>query len=218
MIGLDFHVHTTASPDSVLAPEALLRACRRRGLAGLAVTDHNRLAGALALSRLAPADLRIIVGEEVRTVQGELLGLFLHDEIAPRQDAWETARAIRAQGGLVGVPHPCDRWRARLSADVLEDLARAGLVDFVEGRNGRVVWPGDNRRAEELGHRLGLPLTAGSDAHSAVEVGACWTLLAPFDGPQEFLAALRQAELQGRPSPPWVHLASTLAQLRRRRG
>jgi predicted metal-dependent phosphoesterase TrpH len=213
---LDLHVHTSASPDSLLTPAALLRACRKRGLDGVAVTDHNCLGSALALARLAPPDLLIIVGEEVRTAQGELLGLFLQEEIPPGQGAWPTAQAIRAQGGLVGVPHPGDRWRRGLPVEVQETLAWAGLLDFLEGRNGRVLRPGDNRRAEELGQRLGLPLTAGSDAHSPAEVGACSTLLPPFNGPQEFLAALRQAQLQGRPSAPWVHFTSVFARLRRR--
>ena len=193
----DLHIHTTASYDSLLAPEELLAACRERGLAGVAVTDHNRLSGALALAREAPPDIQIIVGEEVLTVQGELLGLFLQEEIPAGLTAAETARAIRAQGGLVGVSHPCDRWRRALQPWALEALYRAGLVDFIEGRNARVLWAGYNRRAEALGRRLGLPLSAGSDAHSLREVGACTVLLPPFAGPREFLRALEQGQLQG---------------------
>lgn len=188
-----------------------MQACRRRRLQAVAVTDHNRLDGALELAGNAPADLIIVVGEEVRTAQGELLGLFLGEEVAPGQDAVATARAIRAQGGVVGVPHPVDRFRKTLPLPVVEALAQAGLLDFLEGRNGRVVRTRDNRCAEALGRRLGLPLTAGSDAHSALEVGACFTLLPAFSGPDEFLAALAQGELHGRPSPPWVHLLSSAA-------
>ncbi len=215
-IRLDLHVHTDASPDSLLTPTALLRACRERGLDGIAVTDHNRLDGALKVARLAPADLLVIVGEEVRTVQGELLGFFLREQLPPGQDALETARAIRAQGGLIGVPHPCDSFRRVLPSEALNALLQAGLLDFVEGRNGRVLWPGDNHRAEELGRRLGLPLTAGADAHSALEVGACTTQLPAFEGPREFLAALAEGQLQGRPSPVWIHLLSTGTRLWRR--
>jgi len=214
---LDLHIHTDASPDSLLSPADLLRACRRRGLDGVAVTDHNRLAGALALARQAPPGLLVIVGEEVRTAQGELLGLFLREEVPPGRDAYETARTIRAQGGLVGVPHPCDTFRCVLDPAALEELRRAGLLDFLEGRNGRVLLRRDNRQAEELGRRLGLPLTAGSDAHSHREVGACTTLLPAFDGSEEFLDALAEAELAGRPSPIWVHVHSTVARMTRRR-
>jgi predicted metal-dependent phosphoesterase TrpH len=196
----DLHIHTTASHDSILSPEELTAVCRERGLAGLAVTDHNRLAGALALARESLPDLRIIAGEEVLTTQGELLGLFLREEIPAGLSAEEAARAIRAQGGLVGVPHPCDPWRQALQPWALEALRRAGLVDFLEGRNARVMWAGYNRRAEKLGRQLGLPLTAGSDAHSPGEVGACIVLLPPFSGPREFLAALEQGRLEGHAS------------------
>jgi len=217
LLHADLHIHLRTSPDSMLSPAGLLRACRRRGLQAIAVTDHNHLEGALALAGVAPPDLVVIAGEEVRTAQGELLGLFLRQALAPGGDAMETARAIRAQGGLVGVPHPVDRFRQTLPLPVVEALAQAGLLDFLEGRNGRVVCACDNRRAEVLGRRLGLPLTAGSDAHSALEVGACSVLLPAFSTPQEFLAALAAGTLQGRPSPPWVHLLSSVAKLWRRR-
>lgn len=215
MLGrFDLHLHTEASPDSLLSPAELLEACYRRGLAGLAVTDHDTVEGALEVLRLAPTGLQIIVGEEVETLQGEMLGLFLREEVPARMDVWETVRAVRAQGGLVGVPHPCDSWRHVLSLEVVEELARAGLLDFIEGRNGRVLSQESNRRAEALGRRLALPLTAGSDAHSAWEVGACTVLLPTFFGPREFLAALSQGRLLGRPSPPWSKVGSVVARLR----
>ncbi len=210
----DLHLHTEASPDSLLAPVELLEACRRLGLAGVAVTDHDTVEGALEVLRLAPDGLQVIVGEEVDTLQGEMLGLFLREEVPPGMDARETARAIRAQGGLVGVPHPCDSWRHVLPPEVVEELARCGLLDFIEGRNGRVLSQENNRRAEVLGQRLALPLTAGSDAHSAWEVGACTVLLPAFSGPQEFLAALFRGRLLGRPSPPWSKVGSVVARLR----
>jgi predicted metal-dependent phosphoesterase TrpH len=207
----DLHVHTTASHDSFLAPEELFAIARERGLAGVAVTDHNRLAGALALARETSPGLQIIVGEEVLTAVGELLGFFLQEELPIGRPAGETARAIRAQGGLVGVPHPCDPWRKALAPAALEALHRAGLLDFLEGRNGRVMWAGYNRRAEALGRRLGLPLTAGSDAHSAKELGDCTVLLPSFSGPHEFLAALKQGQLEGHSSA----LTRVLTRIRR---
>ncbi len=211
----DLHLHTDASPDSLLSPVELLEACSRRGLAGVAVTDHNTIKGALEVLRLASTGLQVIVGEEVETLQGEVLGLFLREEVPARIDVWETARAIRTQGGLVGVPHPCDSWRHVLSLEWVEELARTGLLDFIEGRNGRVPSQESNRRAEALGRRLALPMTAGSDAHSSREVGACTVLMPAFSGPQEFLAALSQGRLLGRPSPPWCKVGSMVARLHR---
>jgi len=196
----DLHLHTTDSRDSILSPDELLAACRAQGLAGVAVTDHNRLGAALALARECPPDLQVIAGEEVLTAQGELLGLFLQEEVPPGLAAAEAARAIREQGGLVGASHPCDPWRKALQPGALEALHREGWLDFVEGRNARVMWAGYNRRAEALGRRLGLPLTAGSDAHSLGEVGACTVRLPPFAGPREFLRALEQGQLEGHSS------------------
>lgn len=215
MLGrFDLHLHTEASPDSLLGPVELLEACCRLGLAGVAVTDHDTVEGALEVLRLAPAGLQVIVGEEVDSLQGEVLGLFLRERVPPGMDVRETARAIRAQGGLVGVPHPCDSWRHVLPLEVVEELAECGLLDFIEGRNGRVLSQENNHRAEALGRHLALPLTAGSDAHSVWEVGACTVLLPAFSGPQEFLAALSRGRLLGRPSPPWSKVGSVVAHLR----
>jgi hypothetical protein len=211
----DLHLHTEASPDSLLRPAELLEACSRLGLAGVAVTDHDTIEGALEVLRLAPPGLQVIVGEEVGSLQGEVLGLFLREEVPAGLGVWETVRAIRAQGGLVGVPHPCDSWRHVLPLEVVEELARTGWLDFIEGRNGRVLRQENNRRAEALGRRLALPMTAGSDAHSVWEVGACTVLLPAFAGPQEFLVALSRGRLLGRPSPPWSKMGSVLARLRR---
>lgn len=211
----DLHLHTTASPDSLLTPARLWAACCRRGLNGVAVTDHNSVAGALKLAQQAPPGVQIIVGEEVLTTHGELLGLFLREAVASGLTPEETARAIRAQGGIVGVSHPYDPWRCALDEAALLRLWQAGLLDFVEGRNGRIWLPRHNRRAVELGRRLGLPLSAGSDAHGAWEVGCCTAVLPAFSGPQEFLASLERGHLEGRPSPPWARLSSRLARLRR---
>ncbi len=214
-IRADLHIHTDVSPDSLLQPEDLLAICRERGLGCVAVTDHNSVAGALEVAALAPSGLTVIVGEEVLTRQGELLGLFLQENVPPRQDALETAAQIRAQGGLVGVPHPGDHWRWALDPESLRMLHLAGLLDFIEGRNGRVLREAYNRRAESLGAALGLPLSAGSDAHSAGEVGQCCVLLPPFEGPEGFLQALREGTLVGRRSRLWVKFSSVRARRQR---
>lgn len=215
MIRADLHLHTAASPDSLLTPEDLIRACREQGLNCVAVTDHNRLDGALAVARQAPPELQVIAGEEVYTTAGELLGLFLDHEIPPARPAGETARVIRAQGGLVGVPHPCDGWRRALRLDVLRQLWQAGLLDFIEGLNGRSLRQQDNERAAALGRELGLPLSAGSDAHGAAEVGSCMVVMPAFATPEEFLAALARGQLAGRPSPLWARFDSLWARIRR---
>jgi predicted metal-dependent phosphoesterase TrpH len=218
MIRADLHVHTDTSPDSLLPPQVLVAVCQRQGLDCVAVTDHNQLRGALKVAETAPPGLRVIVGEEIRTAEGEVLAFFIREEIPPGLDVFDTAQRIRSQGGLVGVPHPLDSWGRALPDQALQALHRAGLLDFIEGRNGRVVWERDNRRAEELGRRLGLPMTAGSDAHSRGEVGRCYVLLPTFDGPESFLAALAEGMLVGRRSRLWVKFNSIGARLWRSLG
>ncbi len=216
LLRADLHVHTDTSPDSLLSPRRLIALCLRRGIRCLAVTDHNRLQGAWEVARAAPDGLRVIVGEEVGTAEGEVLGLFLTAEVPAGLGALETAARIRAQGGLVGVPHPRDRFRRVLPPGTVWALHEAGLLDFLEGRNGRVLVARDNERAEALGHTLGRPLSAGSDAHCGLELGCCGVLLPPFDGPESFLRALERGTFWGKPSPAWVHLSSMLARLRHR--
>ncbi len=206
LIRADLHLHTDTSSDALITPEELVRLCQEYGLGAVAVTDHNCLAGALAAAHLAPPELLVIAGEEVLSRNGEVLGLFLKEEVAPGMDAFATARAIRAQGGLVGAPHPLDPWRHALGAPVLEALHRSGLLDFVEARNSRVLCNRFNEEAEEWARRRGIPCSAGSDAHTPAELGRCTVLLANFATPQEFLSALREGELQGKPGVPWARI------------
>ncbi len=206
LIRADLHLHTDASSDAIITPEEVIHLSQERGLGAIAVTDHNSLAGALAVARLAPPGLRVIAGEEVLSRNGELLGFFLKEKVAPGMDAFDTAQAIRAQGGLVGAPHPLDPWRHALGAPVLEALHRAGLLDFAEARNGRVVRSRLNQEAEEWARRHGVPCSAGSDAHTPAELGRCTVLMADFSTPQEFLAALREGKLEGEPVLPWTRI------------
>lgn len=210
----DLHTHTHYSPDSIASPRQFVEACRRRRINCLAVTDHNTIRGALAVRELA--DFRVIVGEEVRTAEGEIIGLFLTEEVAKGLSAEETVERIRAQGGLVGVPHPYDRMRRALRPEARERLMEH--VDFVETLNARIVFPGDNDAARRFAQKNGVALSAGSDAHSPWEIGRAYVEMREFEGPPDFLAALREGRLAGRLSSPLVHLISRYAVLRRRLG
>lgn len=212
MIRIDFHAHTSASRDSFTAPEALIRAARRRGLDRLVVTDHNTIAGARAAHALDP-DL-VIVGEEIMTTRGELLAAFVTEEVPPGLSPQETIRRLREQGAFISVSHPFDRWRS--GAWRLEDLlAIAPLVDAIETFNARCMRLGDNLRAQDFARQHGLPGTVGSDAHAAFEVGAACLVLPPFEGPDGLREVIQQAKVEGRLSPFWVHFASRFASLRK---
>jgi predicted metal-dependent phosphoesterase TrpH len=200
----------------------MVERARALGLTHLAITDHERIDGAQRAAELAPDDLQVIVGEEIRTREGDLLGLFLDEPVAPGLSAADTAAAIRAQGGLVGLPHPFDGLRAsggsRAGArdDALAELA--ATVDFVEAHNAR-AYRGANPSAAAFAARHGLPGVASSDAHSVMEVGIASTVLpGPFSTADDLRALLPEARLlTGRASyyvRLWTPLAKVVQRLR----
>jgi predicted metal-dependent phosphoesterase TrpH len=214
---IDLHCHTSASFDSLARPGDVVRAAAARGLTHLVVTDHDRIDGALAARAAAPAGLTVIVGEEVRTADGDLIAAYLERAVAPGMSAVETVAAVREQGGLIGIPHPFDRLRGSMLLDARMSTL-VSLVDWVEVHNARLVG-GGNERAAELAREHGLAGVAVSDAHSVLEVGVAYTAL---DGdpstPAGLLAALPSAEIvPGRASYVirlWTPVAKTVNHLR----
>jgi predicted metal-dependent phosphoesterase TrpH len=211
----DLHAHTCYSRDSLTSLTDFLAACRRKGLERVAVTDHGTIDGALRLQEMDPQ--RIIVGQEIYTTEGELIACFLTRPVPSGCTPQQAIEQVHAQGGLVGVSHPLDRLRR-------EALGRKGVVaildqlDFLEAFNARCVFPADNRAARELALAAGLPMTAGSDAHTLWELGRGTVQMAPFDSPLSFLTSLRTAQIDGQRSPMWVHFFSSYARLARRWG
>ncbi len=219
---VDVHTHSRASFDSLASPASLVRTAARRGLTHLAITDHDRIDGALAARELAAdvaPDLTVIVGEEVRTADGDLICLFLEEAIPPGLPAAETIARARAQGGLVGIPHPFDRFRGSLLREAgLERLA--GDIDWIETHNARIAIGKGNQLAAEFAHEHGLPGIAVSDAHSSFEVGVAYTCLGgdPSTAPG-LLAALPSAELVTGRASMYVRLLTPVAKvIQRARG
>jgi predicted metal-dependent phosphoesterase TrpH len=192
---VDLHCHTNASFDSLSDPRSVVKAAATRGLTHLAITDHDRIDGALRARDAAPDGLLVIIGEEVRTADGDLIALFLDEAVEPHRPVRETIEAVRAQGGLVGIPHPFDRFRGSMLTDPrLEAMAQ--LVDWVESHNARVVGGTGNERAQAFAREMGLPGVAVSDAHSILEVGVAYTALdVDPSTPEGLLAALTNVEL-----------------------
>jgi dephospho-CoA kinase len=206
---VDLHMHTSASHDCRSDPADVVARARGIGLDRIAITDHNEIDGALAARELDPE--LVIVAEEVRTAEGlDLIGLWIEERIPPGGTFSAVAAAIRAQGGVVYVPHPFD---ARRGADegFLDGVVES--VDAVEAFNARIHDESRNERAAAWAARQGLPVGAGSDAHTLGEIGRARVELPPFDGPAAFLWALREGRIEGRTSSPLVHLASTWAKL-----
>jgi predicted metal-dependent phosphoesterase TrpH len=192
---IDMHCHTSASFDSLAKPESVVRAAAKRGLTHIAITDHDRIEGALRARDAAPDGLMVIIGEEIKTADGDLIALFLERAVAPHRSARQTIEEVRAQGGLVGIPHPFDRFRGSMLNDPRLE-AMAAQVDWVEAHNARVVGGTGNERAQAFALEMGLPGIAVSDAHSVVEVAVAYTALdADPSTPEGLLAALADVEL-----------------------
>ncbi|HEY8468718.1 MAG TPA: PHP domain-containing protein [Longimicrobiales bacterium] len=213
-VRVDMHLHTAGSYDCLSDPEEVLRVALDRGLQWICVTDHNDIAISLELKRRYPA--HVIVGEEVRTAEGvDIIGLFLSERIEKGTPARVACEQIRAQGGLVYVPHPFVGGKGgggRILASI------ADMVDVVEGFNARIHLQRLNDRAVAWAREHGVAVGAGSDAHTLAEVGRAFVEVPPFeDRPAAFLAAVRQGRFHGRLSPWSVHLASTYAKFRKRR-
>lgn len=189
---IDLHCHTSASFDCLASPAAQVRAAAKRGLTHLAITDHDRIEGALRARDAAPEGLTVIVGEEVRTADGDLIAVFLERAVPPGRPALETIAEVREQGGLVGIPHPFDRFRGSMLRDPRPE-AMGRLVDWVEAHNARVVGGTGNERAAEFAREMELPGIAVSDAHSTFEVGVAYTVLEGDPStPAGLLAALAE--------------------------
>jgi len=196
LIEIDLHMHTDHSPDCATPVEVLLETARDRGLGAIAITDHNEVSGALEARRLAAEmdDLKVIVAEEIMTAeQGEVIGLFLEEKIPRGMTMAETIAAIREQGGLVYVPHPFDRFHSVPDyANLLEIVEE---IDVLEVFNPRVALSAFNEEAERFARKYGIVPGAGSDSHVAQGLGSVRIRVRDFDGPAEFLEAMRDADI-----------------------
>src|SRR6266567_783047 len=201
-VRMDCHLHTVASGDAVLTLDQLADRAEQESLDVVCITDHNEISAAVAA---AGQDLgvRIIIGEEIRTPDGDIIGLFLTERVPYVLPVAEVVARIRAQGGLVYAPHPFDQARSSLGR-VLPGLCAAGAVDIVEVFNAKTATREPNDRAAALAAAYELPGGAGSDAHDPPGVGAAYLEMPDFDGPTGFLAALAHARITGefRPHAP----------------
>jgi predicted metal-dependent phosphoesterase TrpH len=188
-----FHVHTDYSDDSDNNIGHLLDAAARCGVDVMAVTDHDTLDGARALADEAPPGLTIIVGQEISTTDGHLIGLFLHEAIAPGLPVRATAREVQRQGGLVVVPHPFNIMFGCGLREAVYDVI--DLIDIVEVSNAQNLLPFPNRKAGQFANFSELPMLVGADSHHRDSLCASYQLLPPFDSPVSFLAAVNQALL-----------------------
>ena len=211
MIKADLHVHTRHSVDSYMSYQQLIDACLAKDINCIAVADHGTTLGARELSKIAP--FKIIICEEVRTRYGEIMGMFLHEDIPDKIPVDEAIKRIRDQGGLICIPHPYDLVRpsAFRNEKVLKVVADS--ADIIEVFNSRSLFPGTEKRARALALRHGKLISAGSDAHSPSEIGYAVVEMQDFNNPQEFLTSLKGATIHSRKSSPLIHFLSVTARV-----
>ena len=167
MFRFDFHIHSIYSTDGILSPQRIIKIAYSKGLNAVAITDHDTIKGGLQAKSIKQDKVIIVVGSEVNTDFGDIIGLFLNKEIKSRRFG-EVIDEIKAQGGIVVLPHP---YRRKKFPD--EELLKR--VDVIEGINGRT--PEElNLKAQELARKLKKPMIAGSDAHFSFELGRIWNV------------------------------------------
>jgi hypothetical protein len=194
-VRVDCHSHTMHSGDCTTTPDELAECLTASAIDVLCITDHSAIKGGVDLADRLPC--RVVVGEEVKTHSGELIGLFLTERLPQGLPARQTAELIREQGGLVYVPHPFDELRNNLSEESLRDLAAEGLLDALEGFNAKTSLRSLNRRAVATATELGLPVGAGSDSHVPEVLGSAYVEMPDFDDAASFLASLELGRIVG---------------------
>ena len=201
------HTHSEYSPDSRTPVAVQAAALVAANIDVVCATDHNTIEGALRLRDIAAEKLRVIVGEEITSRDGEIIGLFLEKAIPRDLPAEETIARIHEQGGVASVPHPFSRNRLyHLKAGALERVWQS--IDCIEVFNAREAFMSDNRRAEAFAKERGIPGAVGSDAHRSSEIGRAWIEVDEFAGREDFVAALRGGTVHGRLTGQAIHLAT----------
>ncbi len=190
----DLHLHTCYSPDSNSSLESIIERCQQIGIDCLAITDHDTAEGALRMQEIAP--FKIIVGEEVRSTAGEIIGYFLKETIPRGLSPQEVMARIKEQGGLVCLPHPFDGL-GRYPLKPKERDALLDQIDIIEVFNARSIRSNIDV-ARSFAKQNGLLQSAGSDAHSANEVGNAYVEMTQFNGPDEFSLSLSNGIVKGR--------------------
>ncbi len=192
---IDLHLHTCYSPDARSSLEGIVDRCQKLGLGCIVVTDHNTIEGALRIREISP--LPVIVGEEIMSIAGEIIGYFLEEEIPRGLTPLEVMTRIKKQGGLVCLPHPFDG----LGRHPLKPADRSGLlsyIDIIEVFNARSLKNNFSTQALEFAEEHGFLQSAGSDAHTLSEIGNAYVEMPDFRSVEEFKASLAQGQIFGR--------------------
>ncbi len=207
----DLHIHTKYSLDCNTSLEQIISRCEEIGINCIAIADHGTVEGALKIQDIAP--FPVIVAEEILTLHGEIMGMFLEEGISSGLSAEETISSIRAQGGLVCIPHPFSVFRASaLDTNILEEMIEQ--IDIIEVFNARSLLHRSSAKAQIFAQKYGIPGSAGSDAHTPCEIGNGYVEMPEFNGKDDFLDALAEGKVFGHRTNPLVHINSVWARLK----
>ncbi len=211
---IDLHCHTRFSPDSFTRPEELVTRCVATKLDHIAITDHNTIDGAVEVKRLAPFE--VIIGEEIKSSGGEIIGLFLEKAIPAGLTPLDTVKQIKQQGGLVSIPHPFDNFRQSvITKDALEEILP--YTDIIEAFNSRNTLQRANRKALQLASNHDIAISSVSDSHTLTEIGRSYVEIPEFDcNPSGLIHALRQGLLIRKQITPLIHILTTLTKAQKR--
>lgn len=193
--------------------EQIISRCEEIGINCIAIADHGTAEGALKMKSIAP--FPVIVAEEILTHHGEIMGMFLKESIPSGLSVEETISRIRAQEGLVNIPHPFSTFRgSALDSEVIEELVAQKQIDLMEVFNARSLMRRSSAKAQSFARKYGIPEGAGSDAHTPAEVGNAYVEMPEFNGKEDFLSALAQGKVFGHRTNPLTHIHSILARLK----
>ena len=215
MLKVDLHIHSHFSNDSRATPEQIVHKCILHEINCVSITDHDSIKGAVEIQRIAP--FTVIIGSEIKSSSGDIIGLFLKEDIPSNLTPRETAQAIKAQQGLVMIPHPFDRVRSSALGDkgfreILE------YVDIVESFNARNLFRTDDKKAQLIADHYNFISAVASDAHTATELGRTYQTMPGFDGtPEGFKSSLakanrvtKRATLLSRFSPTYARITNRI--------
>ena len=191
--------------------EKIISCCLKRGINCIAIADHGTVEGALKLREMAP--FPVIVAEEILPPHGEIMGMFLNETIPSGISVEETISRIRAQGGLVNIPHPFETVRgSALNGNIMEKIVEH--IDVMEVLNSRTPFSASSDKALAFARKYGIAQSAGSDAHTVYEIGNAYVEMPEFNGKEEFLKALGQGKIHGHRTSLAIHFLSTWARLK----
>jgi predicted metal-dependent phosphoesterase TrpH len=195
--------------------DKIINRCQELGINCIAIADHGTAEGALEMQKIAP--FKVIVAEEILTTEGEIMGMFLKETIPSGITPQEAVRRIRAQGGLVNIPHPFETIRgSALKNEIIDKIA--GDIDLMEVLNSRSPFPANTNKAHAFAVKHGLPGGAGSDAHTIFEIGNAYVEMPDFNTSEEFLKSVARGKIYGKRSGIFVHFFSVWARLKIKMG